>query len=151
MSSEIERVEDAIVERLAPRLGSSVRVEVHPDDPDNWDFAGAAQAVLVHFSQSQPAARSKVRLAGRVGFSVIVLARSLRGPGGGYALLENVEQALAGMQIPGAREVAVIRSRLDSQSGGTWRWVVDIETELTRGRVNAVAQPFIESFQESDQ
>ncbi|MEC5291976.1 Gp37 family protein [Aurantimonas sp. C2-6-R+9] len=147
--SEIERAEIAIVDHLKARLGAHVRIEAQPDDPDRFDFAGASSAVLVHFAQSTPSAGNRVKLAGPVGFAVIVLARSLRGPGGGYQLLENAEQTLAGADIAGLREIAVKRSRLDSQSGGTWRWVIEVETELARGRVPSFAKPFVTGFQES--
>jgi len=147
-ASEIERAEIAIVDHLKARLGASVRIEAQPDDPERFDFAGASSAVLVHFAQSTPSAGNRVKLAGAVGFAVIVLSRSLRGQGGGYRLLENVEQALAGADVPGLREVRVKRSRLDMQSGGTWRWVVEIETELMRGRVPSFAQPFVTGFEE---
>ena len=150
-ASEIERAEIAIVDHLKARLGASVKIEPQPDDPERFDFAGASSAVLVHFAQSTPSGASsgnRVKLAGMVGFAVIVLSRSLRGQGGGYRLLETVEQALAGADIAGLREIHVKRSRLDMQAGGTWRWVVEVETELMRGRVPSFAQPFVSGFEE---
>lgn len=149
--SQIERVEAAIVAFLKTRLPNDVFCTIHPDDPERFDMAGMGRAVLVHFAISQPSkTASAVKLACRTGFAIVCLAKSLRGASSGYALVEDVETAMAGAVLPGCREFAVLRSRLENQSGGLWRWVVEVETETVRGRVTSPFAPFIERFKESD-
>lgn len=134
-ATEIERAELAIAELLRQRLPStSVKVDVCPDDPSTYDMAGAPTAVLVHFAETRPAPAAGKRLGGPVGFAIIVMSKSARGADGGYLMLERAEQALSGTALPNMRAITVRRTRLDSQSGGLWRWVIEIETEMVRGR-----------------
>ena len=140
--SEIERIETAIVSLLAAQCPVNCRVEACPDVPEEFDLAGAPSAVLVHYAASRHVG-ARIRLAGPMGFAVIVVARcadidgggvmTLRGPAGAYVLLETVEQTLAGGRVPGAEEIAVLRTQLESQAGGVWRWIVEAETGATRG------------------
>lgn len=149
-ASEIERVELAIVEYLKAHLPNDVFVDAQPDDPQTFDIAGKGRAVLVHFARSTPGKGPAVRVAGRTGFAIICFARSLRGASSGYALVEDVETAMAGAALPGCREFSVLRSALEAQGGGLWRWVVEVETETVRGRVAPVAAaPFISGFERS--
>ena len=147
--SQIERAERAIAEFLKGQVATDVRVDVQPDDPQSWDMGGADRAILVHFAQSVPSRKAPaVKLAGRTTFAVICLARSLRGATSGYRLLEDVEIAMAGADIPGCRECVVLRSALEGQAGGLWRWVVEVETEIVRGRpAPSPAAPVVSGFQ----
>ena len=153
-ASEIERAERALVDLLKTELGNDVRIEVQPDDPETWDMGTANAAVLVHFAESRPSSNGNglnaAALAGPTGFAVIVLARSLRGPGGGYALIEDVQQAFAGKAPNGMRRIAVQRARLQGQSGGIWRWIVEVGTELITGRprLAGLATPVIPAFRD---
>lgn len=146
--SELERVELAIVEHLKGRLPNDVRIDVQPDDAENWDMAGANRAVLVHFGASRPSATNRSAVSGPVSYAIIVLARSLRGAAGGYNLIEACEQAIANTALPGCRAFTVVQSALQEQSGGLWRWVIEVETELQRGAIIAAPATFIESFGE---
>lgn len=149
--SEIERVELAIAAHLKVWLSTDVFVDVQPDDPAKVDMSGKGRAVFVHFAQSVPNRGSpSVKLAGKTGFAIICLAKSLRGASSGYALVEDVETAIAGTTLPGCREFAVLRSRLEGQAGGLWRWVVEVETETVRGRPRQPFDPFIPGFQKSE-
>lgn len=149
-ASELERVEGLIVAQLKARLGNDVRVEAQPDDPDNFDIGNTRQLVLVHFAGSRPATRNRATLAGPASYAVIVNARSLRGATGGYALVETCEQALAGVALPGAAAIQIVRTVLEDQRGGLWRWVIEIETQMQRGVSAAQPAIFTDQFQEGD-
>lgn len=147
-ASELERVEALIVDHLKSQLPNDVRIEVQPDDPERWDMAGATRAVLVHFGASRPSAKNRSAVGGPVSYAIIVLARSLRSAAGGYALIEACEQALANTALAGCRAFTISQSTLEGQSGGLWRWVIEIETELQRGAIAAAPATFTSSFGE---
>lgn len=147
-ASEIERVERAIVAHLAGIVPNDVRLELQPDDPANFLMGDAPRAVLVHFIDAAAAPANAVKVAGRTAFAINVLARSQRGHEGGLALVQIIERAMAGVALPGARAFAVRRARLIDQTGGLWRWALEVETETLRGAPQPVAAPFITDFEE---
>lgn len=147
-TSEIERVERAIVDHLARSVPNDVKLVLQPDDPEEFLMGDAPRAVLVHFLDANAAPVNPTKIAGRTVFAINILARSQRGHEGGLALIEIVSRALAGVSLPGARVFRIGRSQLVSQSGGLWRWSVEAETETLRGVSHPPAAPFTEQFQE---
>ena len=147
-ASEIERVEIAIVDHLARIVPNDAKLQLQPDDPAEFMMGDAPRAALVHFLDANAALANPTKVAGRTAFAINVLARSQRGHEGGLALLQIIERALAGVALPGCRAFAVRRSGLAGQTGGLWRWTLEIETETLRGVSMPPAAPFVSDFQE---
>lgn len=125
----LERIEDAILAVLKEGVDGSAKVESFPADPATYDMAGLGAAVLVHYAGSRFAPRGgpvDSNQARRVNFAVVILARSLRGQGGSYALLEDVRQALQGERFEGAGPAEMVTDRLVEEAKGLWRWEIMI-------------------------
>ena len=126
-ASALEKIECALIERLKENMPGFCKVEGFPANPDGYDFAGLEAASLVHYSGSQFAGRKgemTVNQMRRMNFSVVVLARDLRGAKGAYGLLEAVRQLIQGETFEGAGPAEIVRDELINENKGQWRWDV---------------------------
>ncbi|MBB4954393.1 hypothetical protein H4S14_004158 [Agrobacterium vitis] len=127
----IEQVEDALLAVLMENVSGQCKVEVFPNDPAQYDFAGLPAALLIHYAGSRfaaakgPANTTQTRA---MEFSLVLLVRSLRGEGGAYAHLEDIRLAVQGRSFAGAGPATLIRDQLDQEKYGVWRW--EIRTSL---------------------
>lgn len=129
----IERIEDAIIERLKAELSGQVKVEAFPNDPAKFDFANLPAAALVHYVGSKYAQREgpvKTDQRRRPEFAIVLLARSLRGQGGAYTHLEDIRLAVQGDSFAGAGPAEIVRDELQGEQDGVWRWWVQIALPL---------------------
>lgn len=123
----IDGVVDAAVAVLALKLPPEVRVERFPDRPADYDFEGSEAAALVIYDGSRfdaGGSREELRLV------VIVLARSLDGENGGYALIHSVRTALHDQSLDGASAARPVEVALEDEADGVFRWRIAFAANL---------------------
>ncbi len=137
--SPIDAVCDAAVMRLKERLPGGVVVEHFPDKPEEYDFEGYDAAALVIYDKSTFGKEGLVGAQGtreEVRLVVVLLVRSLRGPGGAYRLLFDIRSALHGVSLAGMTGLRPVEVDLERQNENVFQYSVAFE-----GAIVAVPTP----------
>lgn len=129
----LDQIADAIVAALAAAV-PTVKVDHFPDAPGRYPFASKTSELLVMYEGSEysdPASISPISQSRGQTWSVTVVTRSLRGPGGAKALIEDVRQALTGWRTPyGGSAFIPTADKFLSEDNGTWQHVVMFKAEM---------------------
>lgn len=117
-AAPLDRLVNAVVDRLSTILMPSVQVVPFPDRPDEYDFEGYDAAALVLYQGSRFDGAGPLGQQGMsedVRLVVALLVRSLRGDGGAHGLIHAVCQALQGQSMAGATALRPVEFDLHGQ------------------------------------
>jgi hypothetical protein len=132
-ASVIEQVEDALLTVMTENVSGQCKVEVFPNNPAQYDFAGLPAALLIHYAGSRfapPKGPANTNQARAMEFSLVLLVRSLRGEGGAYDHLEDIRLAIQGRSFAGAGPATLTRDQLDEEKDGVWRWEIRVSLPI---------------------
>lgn len=129
----MDAIADAIVARLKARF-QGWKVDRFPDVPARYPFLSAQRELLVSYEESnygEPESIWPASVPRTASFAVTILVRSLKGPNGAAATIDDVRKALFGWQAPqGGTPFVPTRDRFVSEDEGVWRFVVSFRTVI---------------------
>jgi Gp37 protein len=139
LASPIDRLCDALVDRLTIRLQPSVKLAHFPNKPEEFDFEGYEAAALVLYDGSRferDGLRGQQGIPEIVKIVIVLLVRELRGPTGAYGLCHTIRQSLHGISLAGATGLTPVETALEREAEGVYQYRLEFE-----GRLIAVPAP----------
>lgn len=141
--SNTELVEDAIVARLKSREAfEGMKVGSFPNVPSRYAFGAAGEELIVGYERSQYAGAESMHPQAQqraAEFIVTVIARSLRGPKGTAAIIDECRKALFGWKPTHAQSGAALgytpmvmtKDEFVGEDQGIWRFALFFQSTTT--------------------
>ena len=150
----IDLVETGLVALLKERLPFDAFIDVFPDNPADFDLANLTLVALVQYTGSAftPTRNLPQGAQGRaLGISIHSYARDLRGPKGGYRLMEAVRLAVQGERAGPSGQIDVLSDGLVEERGAAGFYHFETRIACPVQAVAARQQPRPRTVAEKEQ
>lgn len=110
----------------------NTKVEIYPQNPKNWRFQNAGNAVLIGFNQANFANSIATDLMVQertIELELIIIARSLHNELGALAVLDDVRQKIIGFKPVNAQPIAINSESFLLEEAGAWFYKLNIQTQ----------------------